>query len=65
MRTFHFFIRDERQPAPELAVVTVSSADRALELARKRLEASPHHLAVEIHEGGEMVARIERDGRNQ
>jgi hypothetical protein len=65
MRTFHLFIRDEREQAPALAVVTVSSAERALELARKRLEASPHHVAVEVHEGDALVARIERDNRNQ
>src|SRR5580698_2016633 len=62
MPTFHLFIRDERQPAPTLAVVTVRSADRALELARQRLKDSPHHFAVEVHEGDELVARIERDG---
>jgi hypothetical protein len=33
----------------------------ALELAKMRLDASPHHVAVKVHEGGDMIARIERD----
>jgi hypothetical protein len=60
MRTFHLFISDERETTPRLAVVTVKSAERALELARNRLEASPHHVAVEVHEGDEMIARLDR-----
>jgi hypothetical protein len=62
VRTFSFFIEDTRYAVPTLAIVTVSDAERALELARKRLEASPHHVAVEVHEGHELIARINRDG---
>jgi hypothetical protein len=61
MRTFHLFIRDERQPTPALDIVMVRDAERALELARKRLKESPHLVAVEVREGGGLVARIERD----
>ena len=62
MRTFHFFTTDERNNAPTLAVVTVNNTDRALELARRTLSASPHHLCVEIHEGDAMLVRLDRNG---
>ena len=60
MRTFHLFIQDSRYPRPALAVVTVRTESRALELARQRLEASPYHEAVEVHEGDQMVAYVRR-----
>jgi hypothetical protein len=62
MRTFNLFIEDARYTVPTLAIVTVSDAQRAMELARKQLADSPHHLAVEVHEGDELVARLDRDG---
>jgi hypothetical protein len=63
MRTFHFFIEDERYTVPTLAIVTVRDERRALELARQRLEESPHHLAVEVCEDDASLARIVRDRR--
>jgi len=62
MRTFNFLISDDRYAVPTLAIVMVNDASRAIELARKRLNDSPHHLAIEIHEGDEQVARLDRDG---
>ena len=46
---------------PTLAVVTVSNTDRALELARRMLKASPHHLAVEVHQGDQILVRLARN----
>jgi hypothetical protein len=61
MRTFQLFTTDERNAAPTLAFVTVRNIDRVLELARSTLNASRHHLAVEVHQGDEMIARFSRD----
>jgi hypothetical protein len=58
---FDFVITDDRFNAPTLAFVSVRDAERALELARKRLGATPHYTAIEVREGGVLLARVERD----
>jgi hypothetical protein len=62
MRTFSFLIQDTRYAVPTLAIVTAKDTNRGLELARKLLEESPHHVAVEVHESDTMIARLDRDG---
>lgn len=62
MRTFNLFIEDTRYAVPTLAIVTVTDTQHALELARTRLQDSPHHIAVEVLDGDELVARLGRDG---
>ena len=61
MRTFQLFIFDKRYTVPSLAIVTVTDAERAFEMANKRLNESANHIAVEVHEGDEMLWRIEHD----
>ncbi len=60
MRTFDFFITDDREAGPKLAFVSVSSPGRALQLAKERLSASPHHVAIEVREEGVLVGRVVR-----
>ncbi len=61
MRMFNLFIEDARYTVPTLDIVTVRDAQCALELAVKRLNDSPHHVAVEVREGDELLARLGRD----
>lgn len=60
MRAFELFIEDDRYTVPTLDIVTAHDAARALALAKERLEASPHHLGVEICEGERVLARLVR-----
>jgi len=60
MRTFTFFVRDDRYRVPTMAIVMVGSMKRAAALARERLEESAHHLNVEICEDDEPLARFGR-----
>jgi hypothetical protein len=62
VRTFDFVITDDRFDVPTLAFVSVRDPERALELAKQRLGASPHYTAIEVREEGMLLARIERDG---
>ena len=62
MRTFTFFLTDQRYSVPTVAFVTARDVERAGELARERLDESPHHLAIELFENDELVGRIDRDG---
>jgi ribosome-binding protein aMBF1 (putative translation factor) len=64
MRTFTFFLTDRRYEVPTVAFVTAQDVERAAELARERLGESPHHLAVELRENDELIARIDRDSEN-
>lgn len=59
LKTFLFHLHDDRSPVPAVDTVTVSSENRALELARSRLASSSHHTALEIWEGERLVARLE------
>jgi ribosome-binding protein aMBF1 (putative translation factor) len=62
MRTFTFFLTDRRYTVPTVAFITAVDVGRAVEIARQQLDASPHHLAIELRENDELVGRIDRDG---
>lgn len=62
MRTFNFFIEDDRYIVPTLAFATTSDQQRALELAKLRLDESPHHLAIDVFEDDKPAAHFVRGG---
>lgn len=64
MRTYSYFIHDDRYSVPTLQFAVVPDEDRARELARLQLMSSPHYLSIEVHENGRAVFRQERSGRH-
>ena len=52
MRTFQIYIDDDRYSVPTLHLATVAGEARALEIAKRLLEDSDHHLGVEVCEEG-------------
>jgi hypothetical protein len=60
MRDYTFHIEDDRYAIPTLEFVTADSESRARALATQRLQISPHHLAVEVHNSDKLLFRIER-----
>ena len=62
MRTFTFFLTDQRYSVPTVAFITARDVEWAAELARKQLGESPHHLAVELRENDELIGRIDHNG---
>jgi hypothetical protein len=61
MRTFRFLIWSRRHAVPAEAQVTVRDAERAIEMARQRLRASPDYLAIDVQDGERLAIRIARD----
>lgn len=59
MRTYAIYIRDARYSVPSLLLVD-AGADRVADLAREKLDESPHHLAVEVVDGDTVLFRIQR-----
>ena len=43
-----------------MEIVSVADAEAAHDLARQRLGASPHHLAIEVWFDDQLLSRIER-----
>lgn len=62
MRTFSYFIKDDRYSVPTLQFAVVPDETRALEFARRQLLSSPHYLSIEVHENGRPLFREERRG---
>ncbi|HEX2559730.1 hypothetical protein [Phenylobacterium sp.] len=60
MRTFSYFIQDDRYSVPTLQFAIVPSEERALELARRQLRSSRHYVSIEVHENGRPVFREDR-----
>ena len=60
LRTFSFYIHDQRYSVPTLQIVTVRDEARARELAQQRLDEGEHHLAVEVVEGQTELFRLAR-----
>ena len=52
MRTFQFFVDDDRYSVPTLSLVTVKDDRRAREWADRLMSQSEHHRGVEVCEGG-------------
>jgi hypothetical protein len=62
LRTFTIFVRDARYSVPTIRFVTVTTEERAVELAKAQLLESRHHLAIELCEDDKPLARLDRDG---
>ena len=62
MPTFTIFIRDERYSVPTIVFIDVANIERAAQVAKDRLVESRHHLAVELCEDDQPLARFDRDG---
>jgi hypothetical protein len=62
LRTFSFYIHDQRYSVPTLQIVTVRDEERARELAQQRLAEGEHHLAIEVVEDQVELFRLERQG---
>jgi len=62
MRDFTLFVQDERYSVPTVVFVTLADALGAAQLARTRLEESAYHLAIDLHEGEDHLARVDREG---
>jgi hypothetical protein len=60
MRTFEFFIEDDRYAVCTLELVQVRDAARAREVAQQRLGASAHHRSVEVREDDELIFVLSR-----
>ncbi len=63
MNTFALHIVDDRYTVTTLEFVTASSTAAARRVALDRLYASEHHLAVEVHEEGQLLFEINREGQ--
>lgn len=61
MRTYAVYIRDARYSVPSLAFVDVRADTLVADLARRKLEESEHHLAVEVLDGETLLFRVARD----
>ena len=57
MRTFTFYIEDERYSVPTLLFVTTRDEAHARRLARQKL-AEPHHLSVEVRDGDDVLFKL-------
>jgi hypothetical protein len=50
MRTFNLIIKDERFSLPTHEQATARDQNGARRIARQRLEASPHHVAIQVRD---------------
>jgi hypothetical protein len=64
MRTFRLIIWSRRHTVPIEARVTVRDELRAIELAKQRLKESPDRLAIEVHDGDQVLIRVARDNES-
>ena len=64
MRTYSFYIEDDRYSVPTLLFVTTSDEAGARRVAREEL-ADPHHLSVEVREDDELVFKLAQSGANR
>ncbi|MFZ4607913.1 MAG: hypothetical protein ACOYM5_16840 [Caulobacter sp.] len=61
MRTYTVYIWDARYTVPSLAFIDAGPDVQVADLARRRLEESHHHLAVEVLDGDTLLLRIARE----
>ncbi|MBV9510504.1 MAG: hypothetical protein JO303_09525 [Caulobacteraceae bacterium] len=64
MRTFNLVIQDARYLAPTHETATARDSSAARTLARRRLEASPHHLGVQVRDDDQLLFWLRRLGHN-
>lgn len=60
MRDYVFYTEDDRSPTPSLTFVTVRDDARAKELAKQRLYACDHHLAIAVRFNDEVLFVVRR-----
>ena len=61
MRSFSFYIEDDRYSVPTLEFVTVRSIEQARELATARLSLSPHLRRIKVCDAEDQVFDVSRD----
>jgi hypothetical protein len=64
LNVYILYVHDDRYSVPTLDTVSVRDDARAIELAVKRLAASPHYQAVELWDGDRLVCRFDHDNLN-
>ncbi|HZZ88010.1 MAG TPA: hypothetical protein VFE13_06710 [Caulobacteraceae bacterium] len=62
MRTFTFFMVDERYGVPTMDMISAPDEVRAAVLAQRRLAESDYHLEIEVRENDAPVARVSPGG---
>ena len=55
---YFLYIHDDRYATPTMEVVTAADIEGARIIAKQRLDASPHHQAVEIWYEEKLLSRI-------
>lgn len=60
MKTYTLYIHDDRYSVPSLDAVIVRDDERACEVGRNRLVASPHYRLVEVWEDDRFIDKFER-----
>ena len=63
MRTFTYFVYDDRYSVPTVDFVMAGDADLARSLAAQRLLASSHHRNVEVSENGGVLFNVLRTAK--
>jgi hypothetical protein len=59
MLIYSLFMEDDRYSVPTISIVMVESALRAREIAVRALEASPHHVQVEVRCGDDLLFTVD------
>jgi hypothetical protein len=61
VQTYALYIEDDRYSVPTLLFVTANDDSAIRRIANEKLS-EPHHKAVEVLEGEQILVRIERGG---
>jgi len=61
MRDFVFLVTDDRYSVPTLQIVPAADEEQARGLARRILEESPHHTAVDVRSLDAPLFAMKRD----
>jgi hypothetical protein len=64
MKIYLLYVHDDRYSVPTLDTISVRNDAQAIELAIKRLAASPHYQAVDLWEGDRLVAGFDHQTLN-
>jgi len=59
LNVYVLYIHDDRYSVPTVDSITASDDEIAKQLLKKRLDSSPHYVAVALWQGERFVARIE------
>jgi hypothetical protein len=61
LKTYTFYIDDDRYSVPSLDAVSAADDSEAVITARARLAESPHYRAIEVWDDERQVAKIGRE----